>query len=453
VGSKFTGVCGVEDVLAQVVAKIAEAHNNVLLLVLDGMSWAVCHELLNDIRQDHWFEATLDSSSLTPAPVIATVPSITSYSRASLLSGHLTKGDAAVEKRNFEANPAMWQVCDRRNPPLLFHKKEVTEGARGVVGEELTRAILSPNNRVVGVVINAIDDRLSSAQQIRDDWSINRISPLGPLLKLARDSGRVVLLVSDHGHVWHRPDARLLDGEAGTRWCPKTDTVQDGEIVIAGSRVRDDSGQNTVVVPWVETIYYGRQQNGYHGGATPQEMVCSLVILTDRSSAYSGLYPCEYPKPDWWSPAPVATAVVEEPAAPTGQRTLFDHLREEEEPREERRPPEEKKKPVEPPKLAAWIEQLLSSQTYKTQKELVRRHAPEDELVRRSLAALDASGGIMTPAAFSKAASVPAGRLDGVVAVIQRVLNVDGYEILTFSRAENRIELNAAKLKRQFDLE
>ena len=46
-------------------------------------------------------------------------------------------------------------------------------------------------------------------------------------------------------------------------------------------------GQNAVVVPCVETIYYGRQQNGYHGGATPQEMVCSLVVLTDKSSASS----------------------------------------------------------------------------------------------------------------------------------------------------------------------
>ena len=39
-------------------------------------------------------------------------------------------------------------------------------------------------------------------------WTISRISPLGSLLKLARDSGRVVVLASDHGHVWHRPDAR-----------------------------------------------------------------------------------------------------------------------------------------------------------------------------------------------------------------------------------------------------
>jgi hypothetical protein len=105
------------------------------------------------------------------------------------------------------------------------------------------------------------------------------------------------------------------------------------------------------------------------------------------------------------------------------------------------------------PKDSGWIERLFASAAYKDQKELVRRHAPDDTLVRRCIQALDASGGMMTPAAFSKAADVPAGRLDGLVARIQRLLNVDGYEILTMSRTENRIELNVLKLKRQFDLE
>src|SRR5262245_12550206 len=35
-------------------------------IVLDGMSWAVCHELLNDFRQEHWFEATPDGTSALP---------------------------------------------------------------------------------------------------------------------------------------------------------------------------------------------------------------------------------------------------------------------------------------------------------------------------------------------------------------------------------------------------
>jgi len=461
VGTTIDDTCGVENVLSRIAAKIAEADNRVLFIVLDGMSWAVCHELLADIRQEHWFEATLDPSSALPTPVIATVPSVTHYSRASLLSGVLTRGDSSVEKRNFEANDALKQVCDKRHPPMLFHKKEVTEGARGVVGEDLSKAITNANNRVVGVVINAIDDRLSSAQQIRDDWTINRISPLGNLLKLARDSSRVVVLASDHGHVWHRPEARLLPGDAGTRWRPKASNLQDDEIAISGERVRDENGQSTVIVPCVETIYYGKQQNGYHGGATPQEMLCPLVILTERKSddkgqldGCRGLFPCGFSEPDWWLSAPVATTAVEEPSLPVtivpkGPASLFDNLRDDEPTKKADKTAGEPGKSV---SSAAWIERLVSSQAYKDQKEFVRRHAPDDEIIRRCLEALDSQGGIMTPAAFSKAADVPAGRLDGLIARIQRLLNVDGYEILTFSRNENRIELNVQKLKRQFDL-
>ena len=101
-----------------------------------------------------------------------------------------------------------------------------------MLSEDVSKAILATNNRIVGVVINAIDDRLSSAQQIRDNWTINRISPLAAMLKRARDSGRVVILASDHGHVWHRPDARLLKSEAGSRWRPNSGDIEEGEIAI-----------------------------------------------------------------------------------------------------------------------------------------------------------------------------------------------------------------------------
>jgi hypothetical protein len=106
-----------------------------------------------------------------------------------------------------------------------------------------------------------------------------------------------------------------------------------------------------------------------------------------------------------------------------------------------------------PTVAAEWLDRLFASPGYRDQKVFVRRHAPEDDLVRRCLSALDSSGGIMTPAAFSNVADIPTARLDGLVARIQRLLNVDGYEILTFSRSENRIELNVPKLKRQFDLD
>ena len=160
---------------------------------------------------------------------------------------------------------------------------------------------------------------------------------------------------------------------------------------------------------------------------------------------------CDYAKPEWWSPAPVATPSIGEGQADVDPvrpypPSLFDDLH------DDKTAVEEPRKPVAQPKGFAWIERLFGSAAYKDQKELVHRQAPEDDLVRRCLEALDTSGGMMTPVAFSKAADVPAGRLDGLIARIQRLLNVDGYEILTMSRTENRIELNVLKLKRQFDV-
>ncbi len=451
VGSKSSGVLGVEDVLSDVVTKLVKAGNKVLFLVLDGMSWAVCHELLEDIRQDQWFLATLDEGGVPPVPVLATCPSVTHYSRCSLLSGKLVSGDQATEKRNFESHAALREVCDRRYPPVLFHKKDLTEGSRGAISAELEDRILMTHNHVVGAVVNAIDDRLSSAQQVADTWSISRINPLGTLLRLARDSGRVVVLASDHGHVWHRPDAKYRAYDTGSRWRPDDGKCGDGEIVLTGKRVRGDNGEERIIAPWSESIYFGRQQNGYHGGASPQEMVCPLVILNDRNSSYSGVNPCELPKPDWWSPAPTAVPVVEEPqalvksVAPRRERPQLDLF---------------EQPPVSQPKAAQvaapsadWIEYLLKSQAYQDQKALIRRHAPEDAQVRISLETLSANGDVMTPAAFARATGIPEARLDPLVAQMQRILNVDGYDILLLDRASNRIEINIVKLKRQFDLE
>jgi hypothetical protein len=58
----------------------------------------------------------------------------------------------------------------------------------------------------------------------------------------------------------------------------------------------------------------------------------------------------------------------------------------------------------------------------------------------------------MTPAAFAKAANLPAARLDGLVSKLKRMLNVDGYDLIDLDRNENKVELQIDKLKRQFDL-
>ena len=65
---------------------------------------------------------------------------------------------------------------------------------------------------------------------------------------------------------------------------PSQTTYTKAKSRSAGSGSGMTTGLSTIIVPWMETIYYKRQQNGYHGGATPQEMICPLVILIGLKS-------------------------------------------------------------------------------------------------------------------------------------------------------------------------
>ena len=67
--------------------------------------------------------ATLEESSVPPNPVIATIPRVTGFFRAGLLSAKMASRDATVEKRNFESNPHLKHGCDKKYPPVLFHKR------------------------------------------------------------------------------------------------------------------------------------------------------------------------------------------------------------------------------------------------------------------------------------------------------------------------------------------
>jgi hypothetical protein len=73
--------------------------------------------------------------------------------------------------------------------------------------------------------------------------------------------------------------------------------------------------------------------------------------------------------------------------------------------------------------------------------------------VRAAPGSLDRQGGILTPAALAQALAIPPLRLDGLIAKLQRLLNLDGYEVLRHDRQRDVVELDLAKLKRQFELE
>ncbi len=70
----------------------------------------------------------------------------------------------------------------------------------------------------------------------------------------------------------------------------------------------------------------------------------------------------------------------------------------------------------------------------------------------RLLGTLDRRGGKLTSGALARALEFPPLRLSGLLAKAQRVLNIDGYAVLSRDDASDTVELNRELLLKQFDL-
>src|SRR5712691_4658476 len=118
-GSVSHEVLPIERILDEVAAPLA-AQAPVLVIILDGMSTAVCWELLADITRQDWV-ALCEQGHAANRPGLATIPSVTEVSRTSLLCGRLRQGNAAVEQSGFAEHPGLRASCRSGVAPILFH--------------------------------------------------------------------------------------------------------------------------------------------------------------------------------------------------------------------------------------------------------------------------------------------------------------------------------------------
>jgi hypothetical protein len=101
----------------------------------------------------------------------------------------------------------------------------------------------------------------------------------------------------------------------------------------------------------------------------------------------------------------------------------------------------------------SWVDALLSSPIFVANRQRVRLPRPiTDDRLRTYLGALDANGGTMPLIALSSRTGEPADTLRMALALVQRLVNLDGAEILAV-RADGTIELNRPLAAMQFDLE
>lgn len=449
-GSTSASPICVENILDQVVAPLA-AQVPVLVIVMDGMSVAVCRELVSDIARHDWVALCREGEASLASTGLATVPSVTEVSRTSLLCGQLLQGYDKVEAKHFESQPGLLEHCRSGSPPVLFHKASLQEEDDAVLSGAVRKAIASQHRRVVGVVVNAVDDHLLKSQQIDTRWTHDEIKVLPSLLHEAKAARRLVILLSDHGHVLDH-GTKMGPTEGSERWRMTDVPPQEGEVLIEGSRVMLAPG-GRLVAPWTENIRYSKGvRNGYHGGATPQEMVVPIAVLSSTDVLPDGWGEAPLDTPDWWDQPIDEHAVVPEPPPqikpikpkPTGM--LFDL--EEEEP--EAKPETKPEKPAE--EQPKWVVALFASAVYESQKDLAGRTLPAEAVLIRMLTALDSRGGKMTSPALARAINYPPLRLPGLLAVVQRVLNIDGYAVITRDDSSDTVELNRDLLCKQFDL-
>lgn len=435
----------VEALLEQVLAPLA-ARQPLLLLVLDGMDAAVCAQLQADLEAGGGWSAIVRSHQ--PLALLATVPSVTSYSRASLLGGRLQRGTAALEKEQFCRHPALMQASRGGERPELFHKAGLYAGDGTNLSPALLAAIASPRRRVVGAVLNAVDDHLDGADQLRQPWRVDSIALLPALLQAARSAGRIVVLTSDHGHLLDAGTETIGSGD-GVRWrtAAGVATLHPGECRVEGERLQA-LGLPELVLPWSERLRYGGAHHGYHGGLNPQEMLVPLLVLLDGSTAMpegyasSGLRP-----PAWWYPAQSPLAA---PVPPPAATVPGDAGR--------RRPPAD----VHPDLFAEAaapavaddpLARLLASPRLQAQRTLAGRMAPETAALETALRLLEAGQGQASRRQLGEQLGLPEFRLRGVVAGLQRLLNVEGYPILSEDPDAGLLRLDRALLVRQFELD
>jgi hypothetical protein len=115
-------------------------------------------------------------------PGLATIPSVTEFSRTSLLCGRLAQGGQDDEKAGFAEHPELVARSRSGSPPVLFHKAGLQELNDSVLSAEVRKEIASTHRRVVGVVVNAVDDHLLKGEQIDTRWSRDEIKVLPALL-------------------------------------------------------------------------------------------------------------------------------------------------------------------------------------------------------------------------------------------------------------------------------
>lgn len=463
-GRPQSQVVPIDRAVERIAARFLEEDDSrrLLVLLLDGMAWAQAAELLLNLGDQsiawgplawHFAKKNKIGESIYPV-MFAGFPTITEVSRSAFFAGKVME---AGKKHSTQKDPERWKTNKHVTPffdgidaPPLMLRGE-SHDRSGAASTPALSMVADSNRRVVAVVVNVIDESLKADRAHRHPWTAGSIASMADLLNKARESGRAVLFCSDHGHV---PSDRLQGrsmGDGGARWRPLLDpneVVAEDEVVLKGKNVWCPKGAHGVVLLADDTGRYGPVSgSGEHGGASLAEVVtpCLLIGSEDTVGVSADDDPGQAVRgalvPSWWyfDVAPKVVHAAPEPK-PTG-----------------RKPKPKNEKQLVLPTIAPEPSPVVeAAESAFAKSEILAARAPKAESRKEAVKAVDflmQRNGVVSRQAFAAQMGVVARRVPGLVAKLQELLNLDGYEVLRFSSESKQVELDVGKLRMLFELD
>jgi hypothetical protein len=477
----------IENLLRDVIMPVAR-EVPVLLLVLDGMSAGVGAEVTASILarpREGWAEA-LPKGQPRRAAALAALPTLTEVSRTSLLCGALRTGARDAERNGFAA---LADAGGLKKAPL-FHKGPLDSARPGyALADDVAAAIADVTRHpLVTCVLNTVDDALDRSDAAGIAWGADTVKHLAPLLDRARHAGRIVILTADHGHVVERRlgTQRSYPATSSSRSRAASPPPGDGEALVSGRRVLTPSGAAVLAVD--ENLRYGPLKSGYHGGASPAEVVIPVIVLVPGAvPADSDLTLAPPQEPSWWTdpilsapPAGISRMTASGGVAGTSRATPSGTVS----PRPSRPAPDLSKRPDESmatlfdvpeaeaagtmpkdagpgtapePQAAAAPDSVaaavLKSPAYTAHKKSSGRVSITEAQVKGLLEALLAAPSYrLAPLAAAAALGVSPVLLRGAVLQAQQLLNIDGYAVIRIDADGATIVLDGTLLAEQYGI-
>ena len=458
-------VLSIDAVIGQLVEPLLAGHPNrkVLVVLMDGMSWTSAVQLLLRLEQESWapivWRPKGHEAQLHSPPVLADLPTRTEVSRASLFAGERDKRSAergsGDDGKRWAANKAALRIVDGEVLQPLVMRANLMSGD-GLHSQ--VRKALDSEARVLAVIVNAIDENLKGSDQTVIDYSQTTIKPLTGLLTEAAGKERIVLLVGDHGHALGAAmsthgiaDPAHASRPRGHRWraLDKDEQPRDFEIQLPSS-CWCPKGWDGVAAIWDEHVTNLHPRFGEHGGVSMPEVVTpALLVAPEWLSRALGDDTAEletrpFPTPDWWHmevpPPSKRTKHTPEPPPPAVSQMSFPGC-----------------PTVEPPTPAApalampdLVEELKLSKVFLNHAK--DRKPTDVEQVLGWLAVLVEAGDTAPAAEFARKCQERPHRVNGLVAKMGLILNIDGYDVVKYDVAAKQVELNRSRLTQQYGL-